>query len=71
MEARAAEALRQLGSDIDVRRIVKTLSVAEQQMVEIAKALVGDTSSALILDEPTAVIAGREVELLFDRIRDA
>jgi ribose transport system ATP-binding protein len=68
MEARAAEALRQLGSDIDVRRMVKTLSVAEQQMVEIAKALVG-TVKALILDEPTAVIAGREVEFLFNRIR--
>ena len=68
MEARAAEALRQLGSDVDVRRMVKTLSVAEQQMVEIAKALVG-TVKALILDEPTAVIAGREVEFLFNRIR--
>ena len=68
MEARAAEALRQLGSDVDVRRMVKTLSVAEQQMVEIAKALVG-TVKAFILDEPTAVIAGREVEFLFNRIR--
>lgn len=67
METRADQALRQLGSNIDVRRLVKTLSVAEQQMVEIAKALVG-TVKALILDEPTAVIAGREVELLFDRI---
>jgi ribose transport system ATP-binding protein len=68
METRAAEALRQLGSDVDVKRMVKTLSVAEQQMVEIAKALVG-TVKALILDEPTAVIAGREVEFLFNRIR--
>ncbi|MBX3568378.1 MAG: sugar ABC transporter ATP-binding protein [Rhizobiaceae bacterium] len=67
MERRAAEALKQLGTDIDVRRLVKTLSVAEQQMVEIAKALVG-TIKVLILDEPTAVIAGREVELLFERI---
>jgi ribose transport system ATP-binding protein len=68
METRAAEALRQLGFDVDVKRMVKTLSVAEQQMVEIAKALVG-TVKALILDEPTAVIAGREVEFLFNRIR--
>lgn len=68
MEARAADALRQLGSEIDVKRLVKTLSVAEQQMVEIAKALVG-TVKVLILDEPTAVIAGREVEFLFNRIR--
>jgi ABC-type sugar transport system ATPase subunit len=37
-------------------------------MVEIAKAMI-DTPKVLILDEPTAVIAGREVELLFERLR--
>ena len=67
MDRRAEDALRLLGCDIAVHRKVKHLSVAEQQMVEIAKALVG-TVKVLILDEPTAVIAGREVELLFERI---
>ena len=47
---------------------VKHLSVADQQMVEIAKALIGDVK-LLILDEPTAVISGREAELLFERMR--
>jgi ABC-type sugar transport system ATPase subunit len=53
---------------LDVRAKVKALSVADQQMIEIAKALVG-TVKLLILDEPTAVIAGREVQLLFGRIK--
>jgi ribose transport system ATP-binding protein len=67
MERRAEQALRGLGVEIDVRRKVGTLSVAERQMIEIAKALVGRLK-VLILDEPTGVIAGREVDLLFDQL---
>ena len=67
MERRADDALRRLGAKIDVRRRVKELTVADQQMVEIARALVGSVK-VLILDEPTAVISGREVDLLFDRL---
>jgi ABC-type sugar transport system ATPase subunit len=68
MENRASDVLKRLGTRLDVRAKVKALSVADQQMIEIAKALVG-TIKLLILDEPSAVIAGREVELLFDRIK--
>ena len=67
-EKRAAEILTRLGVTLDVRQPVGGLTVADQQMVEIAKAMI-DTPKVLILDEPTAVIAGREVELLFDRLR--
>jgi ABC-type sugar transport system ATPase subunit len=67
-ERRAAEILTRLGVALDVRQPVSGLTVADQQMVEIAKAMI-DTPKVLILDEPTAVIAGREVELLFDRLR--
>jgi ribose transport system ATP-binding protein len=67
-ERRAAEILARLGVSLDVRQPVSGLTVADQQMVEIAKAMI-DTPKVLILDEPTAVIAGREVELLFDRLR--
>ena len=67
MERRADDALRRLGAKIDVRRRVKELTVADQQMVEIARAFVGSVK-VLILDEPTAVISGREVDLLFDRL---
>jgi ABC-type sugar transport system ATPase subunit len=67
MKQRADDALRRLGAKIDVRRRVKELTVADQQMVEIARAFVGAVK-VLILDEPTAVISGREVDLLFDRL---
>jgi ribose transport system ATP-binding protein len=68
LEARAAELMERLGIDIDPGGKVKFLSVAEQQMIEIAKALAGETR-LLILDEPTAVISGREVDILFNRLR--
>ena len=64
----ANEILDKLGHNLDSRKLVKDLSIADQQMVEIAKALVGETK-LLILDEPTAVISGREAELLFERIQ--
>ncbi len=68
MFARATDILDRLGHHLDPRALVKELSVADQQMVEIAKALVGETK-LLVLDEPTAVISGREAELLFERIK--
>ena len=67
MDRRGDDALRRLGAKIDVRQKVKELTVADQQMVEVARALVGSVK-VLILDEPTAVISGREVDLLFDRL---
>lgn len=68
MRRRAKRILEELGTDIDVDADVSGLSIADQQMVEIARAFVGSVD-VLILDEPTAVISGREVELLFDRLR--
>lgn len=64
----SAETLERLGHRLDPRSLVKDLTIADQQMVEIAKALVGQTK-LLVLDEPTAVISGREAELLFERIK--
>ena len=63
----AADLLNRLGVDIDPDRLVSELTVADQQMVEISKALVHKVK-LLILDEPTAVISGREAELLFARL---
>ena len=68
MIMRANETLGRLGHQLDPRALVRELSVADQQMVEIAKALVGDTK-LLVLDEPTAVISGREADLLFERVK--
>jgi len=69
MEKDAKELLKSLNSDyIDVKKYVKLLSVAEQQMVEIAKAL-SFNPKILVFDEPTATLSEREVESLFERIQ--
>ena len=62
--ADAARVLDSIGFDIDLRRPVDTLGVAQQQMVEIAKAL-SQNARILIMDEPTAALSDRESERLF------
>lgn len=64
MKTRARALFEDLEFSIDPARRVSTLSRAEQQMVEIAKALHRDVS-ILILDEPTASLTDREVDHLF------
>ena len=62
--ARARELLKRSGSDLHPDRLVETLSMPEQQVVEIAKAI-GAGARILIMDEPTASLSEREVERLF------
>jgi ribose transport system ATP-binding protein len=70
MARRSEETLSRLGIHIDVRRRVSELGVAEQQLVEIAKALhFSAAPRLLILDEPTAALSLRETERLFDTVR--
>jgi rhamnose transport system ATP-binding protein len=65
---RAAELLEKVGARIDPQTEVRNLSMPEQQLVEISKALaVG--ARILILDEPTASLTGREVDLLLNLMR--
>jgi len=64
MRRQAREAFTRLGVAIDPAAVVKDLTVAPQQMIEIAKALAHDTR-LLIMDEPTAPLAGAEIEHLF------
>lgn len=52
---------------IDPHSLVGELGLGHQQMIEIARNLIGD-SRILILDEPTAMLTSREVELLFQQI---
>jgi rhamnose transport system ATP-binding protein len=59
----AREVLARLGVAIDPDRLVGTLTMPEQQVVEIAKALATD-ARIVIMDEPTASLSGREVERL-------
>ena len=66
--AAASEILAQLGSPIDPDQLVGELGVAEQQMVEIGKALAMDFR-AIILDEPSTVLAKEELSLLHGVVR--
>ena len=69
--ADAAEILDSLGVVISPEAPVRTLSIAQQQLVEVAKAL-SQKARILIMDEPTAVLTARETTLLFalvDRLR--
>ncbi len=68
-ERRAAVALlERVGLRIDPNRAAGTLSIAEQQLVEIAKALAID-ARVVILDEPTATLTEPEIDDLFEVIR--
>ena len=69
MNRRATELLQHLGISVDPRATVDHLTVAQQQMVEIAKALSFD-ARVLIMDEPTAALTASETEILFRLIRD-
>ncbi len=69
MHREAAALLQRLGSDIDSRAMVENLSVAQHQVVEIAKALSQD-AKVLVLDEPTAALSVREAEKLFMLVGD-
>ena len=64
MHARVQDLLDRLGVRLDPQRPVRGLSIADQQIVEIAKALSFD-ARVLIMDEPTAALSGPEVERLF------
>src|SRR5689334_16496271 len=61
--ARAAELLERIGAQIDPAREARDLSMPQQQLVEIACA-VGSGARILIMDEPTASLPAREVDLL-------
>lgn len=65
----AAEVLAQLGVDLDPRSRMGNLSLADQQSVEIAKALARG-ADLIIMDEPTSALSERESEALFRIISD-
>jgi len=65
---RSRELLDSLDVGLDVDMLTGSLTVAQQQMVEIAKALNRNTR-VLIMDEPSAVLGERDIERLFDVVR--
>ncbi|MBN2659126.1 MAG: sugar ABC transporter ATP-binding protein [Spirochaetales bacterium] len=69
MKIRAQEVLDSFGLDISAEDRIESLSVAQQQMVEIAKALSVD-AAIIVMDEPTASLTNKETERLFELIED-
>lgn len=68
MATKARAALEALGAQIDPNVTVSSLSLAEQQIVEIARAL-RDDPKLLILDEPTSALAASEVSIVLNTVR--
>lgn len=67
MYSKAHEILKNFSLDLNVKTKIKYLSVGQQQLVEIAKAIYLG-GNVLILDEPTAPLTGREIDFLLDMI---
>jgi D-xylose transport system ATP-binding protein len=69
MRGEATRALERVGLDVAPDRAVRTLGIAQQQMVEIARAL-AKRASILVLDEPTAALSGHDGARLLDLLRE-
>jgi len=68
MRARSAEVFERLGVSLDPARPARGLSVADQQIVEIAKAISFD-ARVIVMDEPTAALSSVEVDRLFEVVK--
>ena len=64
MRKRAQEIVDDLGMDIDINAQVSSLSVAKKQIVEIMHAI-NTNSKVIVMDEPSAVLTNRELEVMF------
>ena len=65
MREKAEETLKRLGVSIPTDKVMSELSVGQQQMIEICKALMVD-AKVIIMDEPTAALTQSETEVLFE-----
>jgi ABC-type sugar transport system ATPase subunit len=68
MHSDTAVMLQEFGLDIDPEAVVADLNIAQQQMIEIVKAI-SFSSSIVVMDEPTSSLSDAEVEALFNSIR--
>jgi rhamnose transport system ATP-binding protein len=68
MQNEAGEIFKRLGVPLDPARIARGLSIADQQVVEIGKALSLE-AKVIVMDEPTAALSAAEVDRLFEVIR--
>ncbi|MFP4697827.1 MAG: sugar ABC transporter ATP-binding protein [Eubacteriales bacterium] len=73
MHKKAQELLEELGAEFSPKTLMSALSVAQQQMVEIAKAI-STNAKIIIMDEPTAALTKKESEELYkitEKLRDS
>lgn len=68
MQAKAREAMRQVGLDVDLETPVEQLGLSYQQLIEIAKVLLLG-AEIIIMDEPTDKLTTREAGRLFEKLR--
>nr|WP_222849439.1 sugar ABC transporter ATP-binding protein [Trebonia kvetii] len=68
MQVEAAVTFKRLGVPLDPARLARGLSIADQQVVEIGKALSLD-AQVIVMDEPTAALSAAEVDRLFEVVR--
>jgi ribose transport system ATP-binding protein len=68
MRKETRRVLDMLGSHVDEDALISTLSIADKQMVEIAKAISRD-ARVVFMDEPTAVLSREETNILFEQVR--
>lgn len=69
VQQKSAEALAKVGLDVSPKTLVRELTIGQQQLVEIAKAVSFD-AQIMIMDEPTSSLSAGESEKLFDVIRN-
>lgn len=69
MKTQATKYLKKLGANIDVTKNIESLTVGQQQMIEIAKSLMTN-AKIIIMDEPTAALTEKEIKVLFQTIND-
>ena len=65
----AEEALKKIGVDLDMDALVESLSVADKQLVAIARALTAEKSRLIIMDEPTSALTHQEIQRLLEIIQ--
>jgi ABC-type sugar transport system ATPase subunit len=65
---KTTDLLKEIGFELDINKPISALSVVQQQVVEIVKAL-SVTASVVIMDEPSAALTDKELRKLFDIIR--
>jgi len=61
--------LESLNAEMDSRRLIRDLTVAERKLVQIARALIDEQAKMVVFDEPTAPLASDEIEQVFKAIR--